>query len=199
MDPQFYNTSKMKKIAEYVMVGETGSTDYDFGLFYVWGTINEILNSYYYDKQNLSRRAPEETHEIKRENLEIYFTDRVFKDYIELHLSKLIDKRTDSWSFYQLLQAIKIFKWADEKQISQEVDAFAKEIKGIQTIRHERIAHLSKKNKPHVLNAGFQLSDYQDVIENAVNLFDRFVDGETPYIIHFNILEEHNLRHILFP
>ncbi len=179
------------------MVQGTGSTDYDLGLYYIGEIMNEVLKAYYYSKQNISKLTLEEAYEIKRENFEVYFTDRVFKAYIDINLSKLIENDKKAWSLYQLLKVIHKYNWPDEDGIKNAIESFTIVIRDIRTSRHERIAHLSKKNRPNVVHINYELTDYRNIIEKAVMLVDRFVDGKIPYLLYCSESEDIDLRAIV--
>src|SRR5258706_11416298 len=195
MDERFYNINKKKKFGQWVEVQGTGLTAYDLGLFYVSKTVKELLETYYYAKKNISKRIPQEIYEIKDENYEVYFINRVFSVYIDVGLAKLIDKTKKTWSLYNLLKVVEKYNWPDEMQIKNEVGVFATDIKYIQKTRHERHAHVSQKNKPNLFytNAGLE-ETYRNKVKKAMELVDNFVDGEIPYLIRYNESKEHDLR-----
>ena len=104
MDNRFYNVDKKKKIGDYAMVDGTGSTNYDLGLYYISRMIYEILETFYYSKKNELKFQPEKFGEIKRENYEPRFIEKIIDVFVYVSLSKLIETRKTSWSFYQLLK-----------------------------------------------------------------------------------------------
>jgi hypothetical protein len=199
MDSHYYNLDRKKKIGNWVMVQGIGSTDYDLGLYYVSDTVRVLLETSYYAVRNLSRQIPSEEFEIKKENLEVIFINRVLKTYLDVNLAKLVDNRKDVWSFPQLLKAIKTFGWPDVNEIEQEIKAFAIDIRHITKARHERHAHTSRENKPNVIHAPMKLDKYINVIKKAVDLTDRFVDGTIPYILYLDEHEEYDLREMISP
>ncbi len=107
MDERFYNISKKKKLGEWVMVHTTGSTDYDLGLLYLSRMVDELLQTFYYSERNIAKLVPHEVYEIKNENQEIAFIKNVFNVYMDITLSKLIEKNKKTWSLYQLLNVVK--------------------------------------------------------------------------------------------
>ena len=197
MDDRYYNLRTNKKFAEWVRLQGTLSTDYDLGPFYVSNTVKELLETYFYAKRNLSNLTPEEEYEVKKENYEIYFMDKVFGVYTDVNLSKLIENRKDTWSLHQLLKVVRKYNWPETEEIQDAINAFAKEIKHIQTARHERHAHTSQKNEPNLFHVPPDLESYRNKIKKAMELVDRFVDGEIQYVLHYSELEECDLRNTI--
>jgi hypothetical protein len=197
MDDHFYNIGKRKKLGEWAMVHTTGSTDYDLGLFYISKVVDELLQTYYYAKINLSKMVPQEVHEIKKENYEFSFIHRVFCAHLDINLYKLIDTNKKAWSFLKLQGITREFDWGDKVEIGNAINAFSNKLKEHRLARHERHAHISQQNKPNVIHVSARLGRYQIVIREAMELLDRFVDGKIPYSLYYSEIDDYDLREMI--
>ena len=75
------------------------------------------------------------------------------------------------------------------------MDQFKGEINHIKVTRDEQFAHTSKNNKPTQLHARGQGNRLY--IKHAMNLLDRFVDGEIPYVLRYSETESYDLREMI--
>ncbi len=191
MDNRFYNSATRKKKGRWAYVIGTGNSKYDLGLYYLSREINELLTAYYYSRLNASRLVPEEVYEIKSENAEPRFLEKVLSVFVSVTLSKLIEHKRDTWNFHQLLKEAKNLNWANYREIEQAVTEFEKKIKYIKNSRDELFAHTSKANRPNVLHI---MPDYDGFIIEAMKTLDMFVEGMIPYKLTDSESNEVDLR-----
>lgn len=191
MDNRFYNTATRKKKGKWAYVMGTGDSKYDIGLYYLSRMMFELLTAYYYSCLNASRLVPEEVYEIKSENAEPRFLEKVLSVFISVTLSKLIEHKRDTWNFDQLLKETKSLNWADYREIEQAVTEFEKKIRYIKNNRDERFAHTSKTNRPNVLHF---MPDSDGFIIEAMKTLDMFVEDMIPYEMTDSESNEVNLR-----
>jgi len=78
------------------------------------------------------------------------------------------------------------------EEVSADIDKLREKTKGFIVLRHEKLAHQSKKDKIKRLTAMTRKIPYLDVV---VNLMDKFVEGTIPYILYVqDSSEEVDLR-----
>ncbi|MBI5950529.1 MAG: hypothetical protein HY865_02630 [Chloroflexi bacterium] len=191
MENRFYNSATRKKKGKWAYVIGTGDSKYDLGLYYLSRMIHELLTSHYYSSLNASRLVPEEVYEIKSENAELSFLDKVLSIFVSVTLSKLIEHKRDTWNFHQLLKETKSLNWVDYREIEQAVTEFEKKIGYIKNCRNELFAHTSKTNQPNALHF---MPSYDEPIIDAMNTLDMFVENVIPYKLNELESNEVDLR-----
>jgi hypothetical protein len=195
VDNRFFNNKTRKKLGEYAYVQGTGESMYDHGMIYLSIMIHELLTAYYYSQQNDLRMLPEEVYENKWQNQEPRFIGKAIDIFIEVTLSKLIERKNNTWNFHQLLQEAQLLNWDDILELKQTILDFRNNILFIKNNRDERYAHTSKDNRPNVLST--MAGDYRKFIIQAMSILDMFVDGVIPYTIIGKESTEIDLREFI--
>jgi hypothetical protein len=104
-------------------------------------------------------------------------------DTIVVNTAKLIEKRSDSWNFYQLYKEWRRYM-PDEtkgKKALGAIDDLRAKLDWLEHYRHTKAAHQTKDDKVTTFTV---LPPDIDFLSDVVRVMDMFVDGKIPYALY---------------
>lgn len=165
---------------------------YKQAVYFLANTVNEILAlSYFYHR--ISTQISEGMYSGIDYEQARYSRGACF-NLIVVNMAKLVETGPKVWNFQELKKKWREYIKDDElvKDVSNDIEKLRKMINGLVSLRHEKIAHQSKKDTITTLIATPRQIPF---LHEVVNLMDRFVEGTIPYNLYIHDgSQEINLR-----
>jgi lysyl-tRNA synthetase class I len=156
-------------------------TKYQEAIYFMARTVQDILtNAFFYHRLNDQMSSGE----IKGVDFaQARFSSYAIFDSISVDISKLLEKKKNSWNFGQLFK-----EWTkyendtdEENEVKAAISLLETTFRWLIDFRHDKVAHQSKKIEMTMLTALPQrIKNLKEVVETL----DLFVDGEIPYRLH---------------